>query len=81
MKITYASPQKPVQASKLKKQFKEDEIKNQNDQEGEQKGKFGVKAIRKILRTLCDEYQKDEMNLMIWVRKEKLLINLLLGSG
>jgi hypothetical protein len=51
------------------KAFKEDEkLKQNNDQDNlKLDKKIGIKAIRKILRTLCDEYSKDEMQLMIWV--------------
>lgn len=60
-----------------KKAFKEEEEKNQSQQMKEEdethhQGKVGVKAIRKVLRTLCEEYPKDEIDMMVWEVDENL---------
>jgi hypothetical protein len=82
MKISfsnYVSKTAQVSDKKIKK-YKEDEenkayhnsqIKKEEDPL-EKKGKIGVKAVRKILRTLCDEYPKDEMEMMVWEVDENL---------
>jgi Ca2+-binding EF-hand superfamily protein len=57
---------------KVMKSFKEDEDKGLHDEARENKGHIGVKAVRKILRTLCEEYPKEEMNSMIWEVDENL---------
>ncbi len=44
---------------------KEENIPNENR-------KVGIKSIRKILRTLCHEYPKEEMEMMIWEVDENL---------
>jgi len=60
------------------KNYREDEEKAFNAQGKldneihDKKGKISVKAIRKILRTLCNEYPKDEMDAMVWEVDENL---------
>ena len=62
---------------KKKKKFKEDEEKNNEMSETERKKKeeekkkkkerkFSVKALRKVIRTLCGEFTKEELNNLIW---------------
>jgi calmodulin len=64
---------------KKKKKFKEDEEKNNDMSETERKmkkeeeekkkkkeRKFSVKALRKVIRTLCGEFTKEELNNLIW---------------
>ncbi len=70
MKIQFNKTTKATSTTNIaknKKNYKEDTKKTSEEEENEIKGKFGVKSIRKILRTLCDEYPKEEMNLMVWV--------------
>jgi hypothetical protein len=65
---------------KSTKTFKEDETLahsfKQKEQEKEvslnKNKRFGIKSIRKTLRKLCDEYPKEEMDLMIWEVDENL---------
>jgi len=57
---------------KMMKSFKEDDDKGIHDETRDNKGRIGVKAVRKILRTLCEEYPKEEMNSMIWEVDENL---------
>lgn len=47
------------------KKFKEDSDRNADNAKG-RKRKFSVKALRKTIRNLCDEYAKDELEQMIW---------------
>lgn len=55
-----------------KKVYSEDEeIGIQKDKE-EKKRKFGVKALRKTMRSLCNEYIKEELAQMIWEVDEDL---------
>jgi hypothetical protein len=70
-------------SQKLDKKFQEDE-KNKSPQKSPQKvkqeekvdkGRFGTKALRKILRKLGVEFDKDEMKSMIWVK-----LSLTIGS-
>jgi hypothetical protein len=66
---------KTITASKKsEKKFKEDDGSNspikhskQLEEEKDEKGKFGTKAIRKILRKLKSNVVKKEMQSMIWV--------------
>ena len=57
---------------KKKKKFKEDQeggdlYQDPQDEEAKlKKGKFGIKALRKVLRKLTNTYNKDEIKLMIW---------------
>jgi len=72
----YVSKISHTQGKMTKKVFKEDEEKissNENEEESkEKKGKIGTKAIRKVLRSLCDQYMKEEMDMMIWEVDENL---------
>jgi hypothetical protein len=72
----YVSKISQTQGKKMKKTFKEDEEKSQNieqeEESTEKKGKIGTKAIRKVLRTLCDQYMKEEMDMMVWEVDENL---------
>jgi hypothetical protein len=62
-----------------KKKYKEDEEKNNEMSETERKNKkeedekkkkkerkFSVKALRKVIRTLCGEFTKEELKNLIW---------------
>ncbi len=67
--LSSASHTKSTSVINKEKKYKEDENINESDQAlNQQYKKIGVKAIRKILRTLStDSYPKEEMDLMIWV--------------
>jgi Ca2+-binding EF-hand superfamily protein len=55
------------------KPFKEDDEKAQNEINLHEKTrKISVKAVRKILKKLCSEYPKDEMEMMVWEVDENL---------
>lgn len=47
------------------KKFKEDSDRKADTGKGK-KNKFSVKALRKTIRNLCDEFSKDELEQMIW---------------
>jgi hypothetical protein len=72
----YVSKISQTASKKTKKNYKEDENqisqKNQEEEATEKKGKIGTKAIRKVLRTLCDQLMKEEMEMMIWEVDENL---------
>jgi hypothetical protein len=67
-------------SQKNEKKFQEDE-KSKSPQKTQKpkeenvgKGKFGIKSLRKILRKLGVEYNKDEIKSMIWVKKTSLIL-------
>jgi hypothetical protein len=68
----YLSKISQTTGKKTKKNYKEDEFKNPEEESTSKKGKIGPKAIRKVLRTLCDQYMKEEMDMMIWEVDENL---------
>jgi len=63
--------------SKLETQNKK-KYKNKDEEDDEPKEKkppkkkFSKKALRKVIRTLCDEFAKDELDNMIWEVDENL---------
>jgi hypothetical protein len=61
---------KGVKSSPKKKGYKEDEnmLNSQSNESNNSSKKIGVKAIRKILKKLEQEVQKDEIQMMIWVK-------------
>jgi hypothetical protein len=73
IKTTFVS--KTITKSKMgEKKFKEDEgskspVKHlkQVEEEKHEKGRFGMKAIRKVLRKLKSIVVKKEMQSMLWV--------------
>lgn len=80
IKSNFVSKTQQLNHKKIKKSFKEDEhLKTSSSSQNtksetntEMKKKIGVKSIRKIIRTLCDQYSKEEMDLMIWEVDENL---------
>ena len=54
-----------------KSNFKSKIMESQKKKKKNRK-KFSKKALRKVIRTLCDEYAKDELNNMIWECDENL---------
>jgi Ca2+-binding EF-hand superfamily protein len=78
MKISISNYVSKTEMSSTKKatnkKFMEDDGYNAQGEEDsrEKKGRLSVKAVRKILRNLCEEYPKDEMNSMIWEVDENL---------
>ena len=74
---------KIMESQKKKKKYKEDDFEDNPEEKKEEKDdepkkkkknrkKFSKKALRKVIRTLCDEYAKDELNNMIWECDENL---------
>ena len=69
---------KIMENSKKKKKFKDDDDEKSEDEEKEKKKKkkntkkFSKKALRKVIRTLCDEYPKDDLDTMIWEADQNL---------
>ena len=59
---------------KKSKKFKEEEEENEEEKKvkKEKKKKFSKKALRKVIRTLCNEFPKDELDAMIWEVDENL---------
>ena len=56
-----------------KKNYKnKDEEDEENKEKKEPKKKFSQKALRKVIRTLCNEFAKDELDNMIWEVDENL---------
>ena len=63
--------------SKLEQSKKSNsKMKEEEDEEAEEKKKpkkkFSQKALRKVIRTLCNEFAKDELDNMIWEVDENL---------
>jgi Ca2+-binding EF-hand superfamily protein len=63
--------------SKLQKiNSKSYKVKDEEDEEFKEKKtpkkKFSQKALRKVIRTLCHEFAKDELNNMVWEVDENL---------
>ena len=69
---------KIMENSKKKKKYKDDDEEKSEDEEKEKKKKkknrkkFSKKALRKVIRTLCDEYPKDDLDTMIWEADQNL---------
>ena len=56
-----------------KKNYKnKDEEDEEQKEKKEPKKKFSQKALRKVIRTLCNEFAKDELDNMIWEVDENL---------
>ena len=47
-------------------------MKKQKRKKNKKKKKFSKKALRKVIRTLCNEFAKDELDNMIWEVDENL---------
>ena len=56
-----------------KKNYKNKDEEDEEQKEKQQpKKKFSQKALRKVIRTLCNEFAKDELDNMIWEVDENL---------
>jgi len=56
-----------------KKKYKnKDEEEDEQKEKQQPKKKFSQKALRKVIRTLCNEFAKDELDNMIWEVDENL---------
>lgn len=72
MKIPKCKYKFKLNEKKNTKKFKEDEDEEVEKEKKPQKKKFSKKALRKVIRTLCDEFAKDELDKMIWEVDENL---------
>lgn len=64
---------KTMKSNKKQKKFKEDEDEEEEPKEKKPpRKKFSKKALRKVIRTLCNEFAKDELDNMIWEMDENL---------
>jgi len=76
MKISASNYVSKTMMNSKKRNFKEDDIpmmsSKREEDSGEKSKKIGVKAVRKALRNLCEEYPKEEMEMMIWEVDENL---------
>ncbi len=74
MKIAYSSS--PLKSTLFKektpKVYNEDDEPQSDLAMHEKSGHISVKAVRKILKKLCSEYPKEEMEMMIWEVDENL---------
>ena len=68
-KVKYESKHEKLNNKNYKKKDEEDEEKKEKQQP---KKKFSQKALRKVIRTLCNEFAKDELDNMIWEVDENL---------
>ena len=76
MKIPKSDFVSKMEKNKMKKRNKDEEEKNKEEDEEEKKKKnrkrFSKKALRKVIRTLCEEFAKDELEGMIWEADDNL---------
>ena len=68
-KVKYESKHEKLNKKNYKKKDEEDEEEKEKQQP---KKKFSQKALRKVIRTLCNEFAKDELDNMIWEVDENL---------
>ena len=76
MKIPKSDFVSKMEKNKMKKRNKDEDEKNKEDEEVKHKKKnrkrFSKKALRKVIRTLCEEFAKDELEGMIWEADDNL---------
>ena len=76
MKIKKTNFVSKMEKNKRKKRNKDEEEKNKEEDEEQKKKKnrkrFSKKALRKVIRTLCEEFAKDELEGMIWEADDNL---------
>ena len=76
MKIPKSNFVSKMEKNKMKKRNKDEDEKNKEDEEVKHKKKnrkrFSKKALRKVIRTLCEEFAKDELEGMIWEADDNL---------
>ena len=68
-KAKYLSKHEKLNKKNYKNKDEEDEEQKEKQQP---KKKFSQKALRKVIRTLCNEFAKDELDNMIWEVDENL---------
>ena len=67
MKFPKSKITKSEQLKLNKKNYKNNDEEDEEKKEKQQpKKKFSQKALRKVIRTLCNEFAKDELDNMIW---------------
>ena len=73
MKFPKSKITKSEQLKLNKKNYKNNDEEDEEKKEKQQpKKKFSQKALRKVIRTLCNEFAKDELDNMIWEVDENL---------
>ena len=76
MKIPKSNFVSKMEKNKMKKRNKDEDEKNKEEDEEKKKKKnrkrFSKKALRKVIRTLCEEFAKDELEGMIWEADDNL---------
>ena len=69
---------KIMEKNKKKKKYKDEEENREEEEEKKKKKeeknrkRFSKKALRKVIRTLCEEFAKDELEGMIWEADDNL---------
>ncbi len=79
MKIPKSNYKSTIMEKNKKKKKYKDEEENREEEEEKKKKKeeknrkrFSKKALRKVIRTLCEEFAKDELEGMIWEADDNL---------
>ena len=72
MGVPKSSFKSKLEIQKKKKYKNKDEEDDEPKEKKPPKKKFSKKALRKVIRTLCDEFAKDELDNMIWEVDENL---------
>ena len=72
MKIPKSNFRSKLEKADKKKYQNKDEEDEEEKEKKEKKKKFSQKALRKVIRTLCNEFAKDELDNMIWEVDENL---------
>ena len=72
MKIPKSKYKSQFEKAKKKNYKNKDEEDEEEKEKKQQKKKFSQKALRKVIRTLCNEFAKDELDNMIWEVDENL---------
>jgi len=72
MKIPKSNYKGTMEKKNKKKYKNKDEEDEEPKEKKPPKKKFSKKALRKVIRTLCDEFAKDELDNMIWEVDENL---------
>ena len=72
MKNTKSNYTSKLEKAKKKNYKSKDEEEEEKKEKKPPKKKFSQKALRKIIRKLCNEFAKDELDNMIWEVDENL---------
>ena len=72
MKIPKSNYKSKLEKTNKKNYKNKDEEEDEPKEKKQPKKKFSKKALRKVIRTLCHEFAKDELDNMIWEVDENL---------